>query len=272
MARNIDGVDFENHGDWAICYIRSLSSELKKLIRSNLATICHGSHVTDCSDEPLFGYEATLSSFLDRYKDKSEKTKIGMVGEFLAHILITELFDEFDVSTAFFNMEEKSIRKGFDLVLYKPKDESVWITEVKSGNLLKGKSHDETAKVLLQRAKADVHERLNEQEIMYWLNAVNAVRSSVSDTKSYKKSLVQILNQKGGAAFKKLAKSEDCSVVLISTLFEPLKTRISKSAPKNYLEVLKNLKAFKGVLVICIQKETYTRVMEFLVSEAGSVA
>lgn len=272
MEEPINGVVLEKHEDWAICYIKSLSNELKKLIRKNLATICHGSHISEYGDQPLFGYEATLSSFLGRYEGKSEETKIGMVGEFLAHILITELFDEFHIATAFFNLEEKSIRKGFDLVLYRANDKSIWITEVKSGSQLKGKSHDETTRALLNRARADVHSRLNKQETMYWYNAVNSVRASVSNTKSYKESLVHILNQKGSAAVKHEAKSIESSVMLISALFEPLKPRVSTSTPRVFLESLQKKKQFNSVVVLCIQKETYTRIMGFLASEIEEAA
>lgn len=269
MTKAIKGVVFKRDGDLAICYIESLSAELKALIRKNLTTICHGSHVSEHADELLFGYEATLSSFLDRYNGKPVETKVGMIGEFMAHILITELFDEFHVATAFFNLEEKSIRKGFDLLLYRSQDKSVWITEVKSGNQLKGKSNDDTTKALLQRAKTDLHARLNAQETMYWYNAVNSVRASVSDTRNYKQSLVQILSQKGNSAVKKEAKSVDSCVVLISNLFEPLKTKISKETPKAFLEDLLKKKLFGSVAVFCIQKETYSRVMEFLNAEAA---
>lgn len=270
MTKEINGVVFESNGDFAICHVESLSTELKTLIKNNLTSICHGSHIFDYADEPpLFGYEATLASFLDRYKSKPLNTKKGMVGEFLAHILIAELFDDFDIATAFFNLEEKSIKKGFDLLLYKSLDKSVWITEVKSGNLLKDKTHDQTTSALLHTAKADLDKRLNAQETMYWYNAVNAVRCAVSGTKSYKESLVDILTKKGGAAVQNGAKSTDCSAVLVSNLFAPLDTRISKETAQTFLNELLKKKLFGGVIVFCIQKETHSRIIEFLESEAA---
>jgi len=273
MAKDIDGVSFERYGDYAVCHVEFLSDHIKERIRSNLSTICHGSHVSDYAAEPLFSYETTLASFLARYNDKVTNTKKGMVGEFLSHIIVTELFDEFDVVSAFFNLEEKSIKKGFDLVLYNSFDNSVWITEVKSGNLHKNKTHDQTTRELLNTAKADLDERLNAQETMYWYNAVNSVRCSLNDEKDYKGALVKILTKKGNAAAQNIATSNDNCVVLVSSLFEPLDTRVSKESARIFLEKTIKAKLFAKIVVLCIQKETYSKVIDFLQSEvAGAKA
>ena len=264
MPKTIDGVTLHRNGDYAICYVSNISSDLKELIKKNLATICHGSHVTEYPDEPLFGYQATLNSFLERYDAKPDLTKKGMIGEFLSHILITELFDEFDIASAYFNLEEKSIKKGFDLLLYNSESSSVWITEVKSGNLHKNKNHDQTTLDLINTAKDDLDGRLNKPEQMYWLNAVNSVRSSLNDEKDYKKILVKILVNKGGEATKGLSKSSDVCVVLVSNLFEPLSTKITDSPAKAFLAKIGKKNPFAKVLVFCIQKETFSKIVDFL--------
>jgi len=265
--KDIDGVCFDRDGDYAICHIEYLSSAIKELIRTNLSTICHGSHISDYADEPLFGYKATLASFLERYDSKVANTQKGMVGEFLSHILITALFDEFEVASAFFNLEEKSIKKGFDLLLYKTSDDSVWITEVKSGNLHKNKTYDQTTRELLNTAKKDLDVRLNEQEKMYWYNAVNSVRCSLNDEIDYKNTLVKILREEGSAAALKQAKSSDNCVVLVANLFEPLSIRITKDPVRSFLKKTNTAKKFAKTVVFCIQKETYSRVIQFLESE-----
>ncbi|MBW2185914.1 MAG: DUF1837 domain-containing protein [Deltaproteobacteria bacterium] len=267
MDKKIDGINFKRNDNYAICHIEYLSADIKELIRANLSTICHGSYTSDYSDDPLFGYEATLASFLDRYKSKAPQTQKGMVGEFLSHILITALFDEFDVVSAFFNLEEKSIKKGFDLLLYKSLDDSVWITEVKSGNLHKGKTHDQTTSTLLNSAKGDLNGRLNEQEKMYWYNAVNSVRCALNDEKDYKNTLLGILIKEGNTAAQKKANSTDNCVVLVSNLFEPLDNRITEEPPKKLLVNINKEAIFSETVVFCIQKTTYSRVINFLESE-----
>lgn len=267
MDKNIEGVNFERCGDYAICHVEFLSDDIQELIRRNLSTICYGSRISDYADKPLFSYKVTLKSFLERYKTKDNKTKIGMMGEFLSHILITELFDEFDVVSAFFNLEEKSIKKGFDLLLYSSSDKSVWITEVKSGNLHKGKTHDQTTKDLLITAKADLNARLNAQEIMYWQNAINSVLCSLNGKTDYKSALEEILINKGNAAAEGKATSKDHCVVLISSLFEPLGTKITIETAKDFFSAINKSKIFSKNVVFCIQKETYSRVIDFLQSE-----
>lgn len=271
MTKNIDGVNFERCGDYAICHIEFLSDEIKELIRRNLSTICYGSRISDYADKPFFSYKVTLKSFLERYQSKASTTKMGMVAEFLSHILLTELFDEFDVVSAFFNLEEKSIKKGFDLLLYKSLDKSVWITEVKSGNLHKNKTHGQTTRELLNAAKTDLSSRLNAQEKMYWLNAANSVRCSLSGKTDYKEALEEILIDVGSAAAENKATSKDKCVILISNLFEPLDTKISMEAAKDFWETVNKENLFSKSVIFCIQKRTYSQVIAFLESEVAGV-
>jgi len=266
----IDGINFDRNGNCAICHIEHLSDDLKTIIRANLATICHGTHISDYDGEPLFDYKATLGSLLDRYKTKTKETQMGMIGELLSHILITQLFDEYDIASPFFNLEEKSIKKGFDLILYKPSDGSAWITEVKSGKLHKGKDHEETTHDLLSTAKGDLKKRLNQQKKMHWLNAIHSVKTSLNDEADYKKTLVNILVKEGSSAAQGKAVGSDNYVVLISNLFEPLDKKITINPAESVLESIQKVKTelFKDTVVFSIQKETYSAVAEFLQLEA----
>lgn len=270
MSKHIAGLTHEHSGDLAICHIELLSDDIKALIRKNLTTICHGSYSTGSRGSSLFSYQATLVSFFDRYNSKPAKTKMGMIGELLSNVLITEIFGEFTVVSPFFNLEEKSIKKGFDLLLYRASDTSIWITEVKSGNLHKDKTHDETARELLNTAKADLVGRLNSQETMYWLNALHSVQSAVSTKSDYKVILEEILIDYGSAAADKIASSNDKCVVLISNLFEPLDTKISKDTAVQFLDKTVKANLFSKVFVFCVQKKTFSRVVEFLESEMSA--
>lgn len=267
MANEIEGVLFDAHQGYAICHVIDFSDDLKELMRKHLSSICHGSHILDYGETRLFSYEATIESFLDRYDTKPRNTQIGMVGEFLSHILITELFDDFDIVTAFFNPEEKSIKKGFDLILYQPNKEAVWITEVKSGNIHQDKTLDQTTSDLLYAARADLDKRLNESESMFWYNAVNSVRSALTSEKDYKKVLLNILIGEGDAAVDRQARSDDNNVVLVSNLFEPLATRITRNPALEFHDKLSKEKKFAEIILLCVQKGTYAKVIDFLRSE-----
>lgn len=268
MANQIDGVQFYRGAGYALCHVDSFSVELESIIRKNLTSICHGSYVSEYPDASILGYSATLRSFLERYDAKTDLTKIGMIGEFLSHVLITALFDEFDVASAYFNLEEKSIKKGFDLLLYNTKQSTLWITEVKSGKLHKGKNYDQTAMDLLNLAKTDLDDRLNKFEQMYWLNAISSIRASLSDEKDYKAALVNILLIKGSAVVNNKPTSNDCRVLLVSNLFEPLGTKITNAPANSFITNVKKTKPFAEVLIFCVQKETHTKIETFLRNEA----
>jgi len=268
MADSIQGINFQRHDDYAICHITDLSDELKELIREHLSTICHGSHVSDYLNNPMYNYRSTIHSFIVRYKKKTDDTKKGMIGEFLSHIIITRLFEEYVITSAFFNLEEKSIKKGFDILLFNTVDNTVWITEVKSGNLHTQKTHDQTTKKLLNTAKTDLINRLNEQETQYWHNAIHHVRAAVQDETDYRNILLNILRENyGKAAATGQAKSQDKNVVLISNLFAPLSTKISDGPAKELADNLSDKKLFANTVVFSIQKATYQKVVDFFQTE-----
>ena len=272
MTTLIDGVFFEKHDEYAICHVESLSDEMKTLIRDNLTSICHGAARAETfAGAPLYGYNATLRSFRDRYKKKPSNTKIGMIGELLSHILITKIFEDFEVASAFFNLEEKSIKKGFDLILFNPEDQTAWITEVKSGSLHKGKNHDQTTSDLLKTARADLVKRLNESKTTYWYNAINHVQCTVKNNKDYKRTLELILVGEGSFAEEGRAASNDNCVVLVASLFGPLTTKISTTPAKVFIQDLNSKNLFYDSIAFCIQKNTYEKIADFLFSEIDEV-
>ncbi|MFA0998391.1 MULTISPECIES: hypothetical protein [Pseudomonas syringae group] len=188
----MDGVSFKQVDQYAMCCIEHLSDELKVALRQNLTRICHG--VDQASrDRALYKYPATLRAFWDRYAGKTRKTQVGMLGELLSHVVILELFPSFDVVSPFFNMEEKSIRKGFDLLLYESSSNEVWITEVKSGGMRAGKTPCTATRDLLAKARDDLKGRLAEQEMNHWQNAINAARNAIHAKADFRDCVLEIL-------------------------------------------------------------------------------
>jgi hypothetical protein len=270
MSSTIDGVTFQRYVDgYAVCHIDAISDQLKQILRRNLAAICHGSRVSSYAKTPIFHYSATLKSFLQRYESKPINTKKGMIGELLAHVLFMELFDEFEVASAFFNLEEKSIKKGFDVILFRQGDKSLWITEVKSGRLHMGKNHDRTTADLLTTAKSDLDARLNQQETMYWYNAINSIMACVDSAKDYKEVLISVLADNGAAADANMATSKSHCVILVSNLFESLEVKISHLPAAAAIATLKTSNPFADAMIFCIQKSTYSKVYDFIKSEAS---
>ena len=267
--KQIDGVSFELEDDYAICYIDEFSDNLKDCLRQHLTAICHGENFASMG-MPSHTYNATLKNFRNRYKSKTSKMQKGMMGELLSHVLISELIDDFDIVTPFFNMEEKSQRKGFDLILYSQSQKNVWITEVKSGELGKSNTPNSAISKFLGVARADLNQRLNEGENTFWLNAVNAAYLTISESKDYKSAVIQILSSEGGLAVNDAADSTDNNVVLISTLFSDISKKFEKKIPKEFAEDLAGRGIFNRLIVFSIQKSTYKKIADFIFAEEAN--
>lgn len=265
--RVMDGVKFKQTGHYAVCCIETFSDDLKDVLRANLTRICHGADQASRS-MVVFKYAATLKSFWDRYSTKDQNTRTGMLGELLAHVVILEMLDDFDVVSPFFNMEEKHIRKGFDLILYQPSSNEVWITEVKSGAAGK-KTSCAASKSMLAKARDDLKGRLAESEMNHWLNAMNAAQKSINDKKSYKESVLAILGMEGDKAYGNSAVASDNNVVLVSALFNDVSHKIMETSIADFTTTLTATPIFKTVLVLSLHKGTLQKLEDFLRAEAG---
>lgn len=160
----ISGVLKEDYSDYVLYFVESLSDELKQEIRSRLSAVCHGVDQAQ-SAAKIYSYKETAKEFVKRYKsDKnaSEKRKKGMIGELLVHIIL-EIEGRFTTASPFFNMEERSFKKGYDVALFEEKTNELWIAEVKSGEIQKNqKDASAAATGLINTAKNDLKVRLND--------------------------------------------------------------------------------------------------------------
>lgn len=266
MYNQIKGVRFVYENNVAICYIDSFSDELKEIIKTQLATVCHGQ--ANAEGFPIaYNYEMTLKTFIDRIETKSEEIQKGMIGELLVHILMLKSFPNFQTISPYFNMEEKSIRKGFDALLYDSSIKEIWITEIKSGERHKNKCSDMTTTELLSLAYNDLKNRLNNQEVTYWYQAMNSVRIAIDDKKDYKKAVSKILTDEIILVGQKKGNGQDNNVILVSVLFENLDSCFNEAIPKRFLNNKLKNKEFKNLLILSVQKGTYQKVIDFFKEE-----
>lgn len=263
----LDGVRFLKKKSHAICHIDFFSEDFKKLIRNQLSSVCHGPSKASWNRK-AYSYKSTLKGFLDRYDSKSDDIKIGMIGELLTHLLILEYFPEFNAVSPYFNMEEKSVKKGFDIILFSITNNEIWITEVKSGQLNKNKNANQTNSLLLGRAKRDLKGRLSENETSLWENAINGALVALEDKKDAKEAVLEILGDIGDEVEENQAISTDKNVILVTSLFANLSDQIKERGIITYSNGVKKQKIFKELIVFSIQKNTYERVVDFLREEA----
>lgn len=266
--KNISGIEFRKDEKFAFFYIEFFSDELKELIRNRLSEICHGKASAE-SGRNMYSYEKTVLEFTKRYNDKIEIQRIGLIGELLIHIVLREYLTEYEALSPFFNLEERGVKKGFDVVLMSKKDSSLWITEVKSGKQHSGKDASGTTLDLINTAKRDLNTRLNKENFSLWLNAIHGAKVSLHETTDFKNAVIRILEDCGDRSSELQLTSSELNVLLASNLFNPMSEKFDETKVQLKQIKLENKQIFKGVFVLSLQKETYQKVFDFLAEEGA---
>ncbi|QKF82537.1 DUF1837 domain-containing protein [Halarcobacter ebronensis] len=271
MSKKIDGIRFVDGRKslYSICTIEFFSDELKNLIKKQLSTICYGISKAE-SDRKSYSYKNTLKEFFKRYDEKTKKTKIGMMGELLTHVLLLYYFEKLCAVSPFFNTSDKNIKMGFDLVLYSENKKEIWITEVKSGCLYIKKDSNQMTSIFLNRAKADLLKRLNENECSLWENAINGAKIALDNNIDRKKVVEDILLDIEDEVSDENATSLDKNVILVSSLFSSPKNIVESRYIKDFRNRLNKKNSFKKEFIFSIQKETYYKIEDFLRNEIKS--
>ncbi|MFT5594609.1 MAG: hypothetical protein ACI8SR_003000 [Oceanicoccus sp.] len=262
----MEGISIRKGEGYYLINVESLSTPIKDAIRKELSGICHGADQAN-SKSLMYSYKATLDEFLKRYDSKADTTKIGMIGELLSHILVVAVIDDLTPVSAYFNLEERSIKKGFDILLYSNNGD-LWITEVKSGEIHKGKNSTETTVDLINTACSDLDKRLNENNMNHWMNAKNSALVAVSEESDYKKAVMTILNDEGDLTYKGESTSKDNNVFLISSLFSELPDEIDINRIESVNNKINAKDIFKDKKIISLKKSTFKHVENFLREEA----
>jgi hypothetical protein len=267
MARlpmKIKGLHIETTKALTVIFIENFSSEIQKLIRDQLSGIYHGfAEVEECPD--IYSYTFTLSSFLDRFESKSEDTKKGMIGELLAHVIIYAVFNQFSSLSVLKNKEERSIRKGFDIIYYHEGLKNLWYTEVKAGKSKNGSaSSDEYNIALLGRSRDGILDIFESKRSSLWESALIDVKLVVEEG-SRRYNIRQLLAKDIPTAKKRDSKK---NVILVSVLYHGMKDKMTIEQITSFYKDVTGQKKFKDVLILSIQKETYEKVAKFLKKES----
>ena len=265
--RELDGVIYQKKDKYSVFVIEDFSEDIKKSIREQLAVICHGVDYVN-TGRRTYNYKNTVKEFLKRYENKSIDIKIGMIGELLVHLVVKNYYDEYKAVTPYFNMEERSIKKGYDAVLTEADSPILWIIEVKSGKLHSNKTSDQTINDLVGTAKRDLDVRLNEANASLWMEAVNGAKISFDSNNEMKDAVINILLDWSDDATDGVYTSEEKNVFLTGVLFSDLADTITALNLQQKQNRIERTGEFSQVYVLGIQKETYEKVYQFLREEA----
>lgn len=164
-----------------ILEIDTLDDGLRSLIDKYLVAICEGVY----SDSALADVKARVKEL---FNDKSLEEdgystwEMGAVAEFFIHLYLNT--EDLKQECLFFNLEERSIKKGFDG--YYSSQSEQWIVESKSGSIdTKGVNH----KSKVNEAIADLKKKVSgDVKNNPWSNAYNhASHIDVSTAKDIRK-------------------------------------------------------------------------------------
>lgn len=262
----INGIRVEKRENATLCTFENFSDEFKEIIRSNLTNICIGKQKAE-SSPVVYSYEDTLDGFFQRFEKKSLETQLGMIGELLSHIIVLELNKKLTSVNPYYNMEEKSIKKGFDLVLFDiDMDYKMWITEVKAGELGKVVSSDKKNYRLLGAAKCDLSDRLNNGHDAVWNNAINGAYVAMEEN-DHKNAVIKILENSLVDSRNQTISSDERNVILTSVLFNEICDPVDINTIHKFCNKTECDCTFNDLIVISIHKNTVKCVIDFLKSE-----
>ncbi|MDX9917800.1 MAG: hypothetical protein RBT15_07260 [Gudongella sp.] len=264
----MDGIIFEQDPESlaAVCIIEYFSDALKDQIRQNLTSVCQGVSRGE-SGKTVYSYANTLKEFMVRYDDKKEEHRKGMIGELLAHIIFINYFDYFKTVSPLFNLEERNIKKGFDVLLYHATDREIFYAEVKSGELGNNKSSDDKNIKLLGNALSDIRDKFNKPNDNNWINSLNGAIIALNN-KNIKKEVENILEDCLQTSQEKKCQSIDKNAILVSVAYNTLSDKISLSRVNKYSGKVKNRNLLKNIICFSIQKKAYKQAEDFLRQEA----
>lgn len=260
----IEGVRISENTTHSIFYIDELSDSLKKIIRDQLQGIWNGFSNTETLSE-FYSYKNTLSSFLDRYNSKSDETKKGMVGELLSHIILGHQENNLTSLSILKNKEERSIKKGFDIIYCEIDNNKLWYSEVKSGATNSATATDYND-VLLKRAKDGIQAMINENRNSLWESALLDVSATIKECDG-QLNMLELLSNDSPT----MTTEQSKNVILISVLYHNLTDEIDINSVKNFRNSVIAEGVFLDTIVISIQKATFLAVSDFLNNEISVI-
>lgn len=247
-------VEIESGKNLHILKVNLYDDKLISLINKYLVKICEG----DDSQE-IIKVKKRLLKFIE---SKQETTKMGAIAEFFIHLYLNN--SNYKQEFLFFNLEETSIKKGFDGVY--TKENEMYIIESKSG--------DESTKTIshiskLKEAYSDLKKYFDGSSQKGnnnpWRNAYNhASHSDIKANDSLRKQIRELANLYDDSKYGTI---EEYNIIPCSTIF--LSNNWNEQFITDLLKSTNELKGFeaKKVDLIILTKLKILNFINFLNSE-----
>lgn len=188
---------------------------------------------------------------------------MGVIGELLAHVLISRHIPDLSIVTLIMSKEEDQIHKGFDFVYISKGNIALWYGEAKSGELQQ-QTTTQKNRDLLNKAKSGIVTYLKGSRDRLWDSAIIEANQTLVAAKA--KTARQMLRDdllaiQSNSSTKKNA-------ILVSIIFHDVNNPLDENDLSSYLQTVKDEGVFNDITIFSIQKSTYSKVVDFLYSEA----
>lgn len=250
LVFHIPPISLGNGNFLHVIEIESISDALAKLIDEKIRIVTEGNTDTDISL-----IKKRLYDFLQRKKNTTIEK--GAVAEFMIHIYMNVA--GFKQEFIFWNLEERSIKKGFDG--YYTMNNEEWILESKSGSAsVSGNSHISK----FGEAYKDLEKKIKDAEGNNpWRNAyTHACLRPVESADDIIKNVKKLAEDFDSGKYQKL---ENLNIAPASTLFlEGSWEQIDQNDLTTKIENSIVGKKFKGINILCINNKSLTLLEEYL--------
>lgn len=239
------------HIDLYVIHIGEFDSEYIKKIDENIVKICEGN-----SDSSINEVKRRIINFL---QDKDLRGKHGAIAEFFLHLYLNH--NKYKQDCLFFNLEDKSMKKGFDGVY--SKNNEIYIVESKSGGCTsKNISHINKIKEAYTGLDKYITGENNNGTGNPWINAYShASQIDVRAKKSIRDKIKQLKKDFENGIFSKV---QDFNLIPCSTIY--LDGEWSDSWSDNLLLEKAKLMSLKGktIKIISVTNKDVSNFMKYL--------
>ncbi|MFL0171678.1 hypothetical protein, partial [Tenacibaculum maritimum] len=234
--------------------IEEISDDLKNYIDKKLVSICYPNSGFD-----LATIKKALLKFLkskNTNKGKASTITIGYIAEFFNHLFLGNngYIQEF----SFFNLEENSMKKGFDGV-YSYNSE-YWLMESKSSKKNE-MTHDKNFSIAYNDLKGKISGKAKNNP---WLNAYSHIRAINSSNKTLIKKIESLSSSYINEKYDLIKNFNiiPCSTIILEDKWSEINI---KETIKKFEEVVLK-KEYKELVVICLNKKSLTHFKNYLES------
>lgn len=237
-----------------ILELQEITDDVKDFIDSKIVNITNGSR-----ERPLNVVKSKLKKFLD--SKKGSTTEMGAIAEFFIHLYLST--QGYKQECLFFNLEENSIKKGFDG--YYSKEDIKWIMESKAGFITtNGISH----KSKVKEAYDDLDEKLKGNVSNNpWENAYNhASHKDVNTSHGIVKNIEQLSNEFELGIFKDI---KDFNIIPSATIFlNDIWIDNDKEKIQTDITTLISKLTYEKLEIICFTKKSLNMFLDYLTMDS----